>query len=609
MYQFDKIKLVIWDLDDTFWVGTFSEGEIIIPDICRKLIERLTDIGVVNSICSKNDWEPIKERLKEEKLLDYFVFSSVNWEAKGNRVKQLIKDMQLRSANVLFLDDNPSNREEVRYFCPDIMTEGPEIIPHLLEDTMLVSKLDLEHKRLAQYRILEEKRQEKAQYSSNEAFLMKSNICVKIEHNCQEQIERIHDLILRSNQLNFTKVRSSMQELEGLLNDPMVETGYVSVTDRFGDYGIVGFYALKDGALAHFVFSCRTLGMGIEQYTYHYLNRPKLNIIGEVISDLSSEQPPKWINQNVEAVHAEKMKIRSLHEHMVLVKGPCDLFQIYPYIAQTELFDTEFTYTTDTGLVVESAGHTTNIVEAYRLSEVQKKCITDELPFVDIGMYSDKIFKNPYKVVFISILTDANLGVYQRKQTGERFAFMEYLYPLTDPNNWDAFIAGKYNCCGFHFTREILEQFSQQYEYIGRNSPERIVENLKFIKGRLKDDCILVVMLGGELYYEKNAFEAYKDRHIVHKRINDAIREWAASTDGIQLMDVNRYLTGQSCFYDHFNHYVKPVYYKLAEDMVRIVNECTGSSIKETSKIKMIQIRIKEFLAPIYYKLRGLARK
>ena len=153
MYQFDKIKLVIWDLDDTFWVGTFSEGEIIIPDICRKLIERLTDIGVVNSICSKNDWEPIKERLKEEKLLDYFVFSSVNWEAKGNRVKQLIKDMQLRSANVLFLDDNPSNREEVRYFCPDIMTEGPEIIPHLLEDTMLVSKLDLEHKRLAQYRI------------------------------------------------------------------------------------------------------------------------------------------------------------------------------------------------------------------------------------------------------------------------------------------------------------------------------------------------------------------------------------------------------------------------------------------------------------------------
>lgn len=609
MYEFNKIKLVIWDLDDTFWVGTFSEGEVIIPDVCRKLIERLTDIGVVNSICSKNDWKPVKERLEKEKLLDYFVFPSVNWEAKGNRVKQLIKDMQLRSANVLFLDDNPSNREEVRYFCPDIMTESPEVLHHLLEEAISAKKLDLEHKRLAQYRILEKKRQEKVQYNSNEAFLMESNIRVKVEHNCQEQIERIHDLILRSNQLNFTKVRSSMQELESLLTNPMVKAGYVLVTDRFGDYGIVGFYAVKDNTLVHFVFSCRTLGMGIEQYIYHYLKRPKLKIVGEVISDLSSEQPPKWINQNIEEVHTEKMKINSLREHMVLVKGPCDLFQIYPYIAQTQLFDTEFTYTTDAGLVVESAGHTTNIVEAYRLSEPQKKCVIGELPFVDIGMYSDKIFQNPYKVVFISILTDANLGVYQRKQTGERFAFMEYLYPLTDPNNWDAIIEGKYNCCGFQFTKEILKRFSQQYEYIGRNSPKQIVENLKFIKGHLNDDCTLVIMLGGELYYEKNVFEAYKDRHVVHKDINDAIRKWVALTDGIKIIDVNRYLTDQSCFYDHFNHYVKPIYYKLAEDMVCIVNECTGSSIKETSKIKMIQVRIKELLAPIYYKLRKLVRK
>lgn len=609
MYQFDKIKLVIWDLDDTFWKGTFSEGEIMISDVCRKLVKRLTDIGVVNSICSKNDWEPIEERLREEKLLEYFVFPSVNWEPKGNRVKQLIKDMQLRPVNVLFLDDNPSNREEVRYFCPDIMVGSPEEIPDLLEAAMSSSKYDYEHKRLTQYRILEEKKQEKAQYSSNEDFLMESNICLKIENNCKVHLERIYDLILRSNQLNFTKVRSSMRELEELLNDPMVESGCVSVTDRFGDYGIVGFYAISDDTLVHFVFSCRVLGMGIEQYVYHYLGRPRLIIVGEVISDLSAEQPPKWINQNTKEAHVEKMKISSLRKHMVLVKGPCDLFQIYPYIAQTDLFDTEFTYTTNTGLVVESIGHTTNIVESYRLSEVQKKRIISELPFVDIGMYNDNIFQYPYKVVFISILTDANLGVYQRKKTGERFAFMEYLYPLTDTRYWDDFISGKRNCCGFHFTKEILEQFSLQYEYIGRNTPENIVENLKFIKAHLGDDSTLVIMLGGELYYEKNEFEAYEDRHVVHKYINDAVREWALSIEGVQLMDVNKYLTDQKCFYDHFNHYIKPVYYKLAEDMVRIVNECIGSSIKETTKIKMVQIRIKEFLAPIYYKLRKMIRK
>ena len=55
MYQFDKIKLVIWDLDETFWKGTFSEGNVEIPDRNRNLLALLTDIGIVNSICSKND--------------------------------------------------------------------------------------------------------------------------------------------------------------------------------------------------------------------------------------------------------------------------------------------------------------------------------------------------------------------------------------------------------------------------------------------------------------------------------------------------------------------------------------------------------------------------
>ena len=53
MYQFEKIKLIIWDLDDTFWKGTLSEGGVIIPDEHINLIKNLTDAGIVNSICSK----------------------------------------------------------------------------------------------------------------------------------------------------------------------------------------------------------------------------------------------------------------------------------------------------------------------------------------------------------------------------------------------------------------------------------------------------------------------------------------------------------------------------------------------------------------------------
>lgn len=609
MYQFEKIKLIIWDLDDTFWKGTLSEGGVELPEEHIRLVKRLTDIGVMNSICSKNDWDKVKEELTRNDLLGHFVFPSVNWESKGNRVKQLITDMQLRPANVLFLDDNHLNREEVRFFSPDIMAEGPEIIPQLLKDASLSTKNDLSHSRLKQYKVLQEKKNEKQNYSSNEEFLRESNIHLTINHDSVNQIERIHDLVQRSNQLNFTKVRSSLDELVSIVQSKAIESGYVSVQDRFGDYGIVGFYALQNGVLLHFVFSCRILGMGIEQYVYNNLNRPALKIVGEVISDLSCEGLPNWINQSVKAENAEKMKINQLKEHMVMVKGPCDLFQIYPYIANTEMFDTEFSHITEKGIGIESTSHTTHMVEAFRLTPQEKQHVVDEVPFVDIDIYSDKMYRIPYKVIFISILSDPNLGVYRRKETGERIAFVEYIQPITDPNNWDGLITGKLLTNGFSFTYEILKKFSENWEFIGRNTPQMVVENLEYIRRKLNTDCVLTIMLGGELYYEKNTYQAYMDRHIVHRELNTAIRNWAQGKNNVRLMDVNKYLTDQSCFYDHFNHYIKPVYYKLAEEMVQIVNESTGCSIKETSKLKMIQVRLKEILAPIYQKVRDLTRK
>lgn len=74
-------------------------------------------------------------------------------------------------------------------------------------------------------------------------------------------------------------------------------------------------------------------------------------------------------------------------------------------------------------------------------------------------------------------------------------------------------------------------------------------------------------------------------------------------------MDVNKYIVDQNSFYDHFNHYIKPVYYALAAEMVDIVNEVTGSHISETSKSKMLLIRLKEILAPAYYKVKGIIEK
>ena len=610
MYKTDKIKLIIWDLDDTFWNGTLSEGEVSIPEESVQLLKESTDAGIINSICSKNDPEQVEKRFKEEGLLDYFVFPSVNWESKSSRVREIILNMQLREENVLFLDDNHFNIEEVKYYCPKIMTAGPDSIKDLLHDIKTSGKKDPEHKRLKQYKILEQKKTEKEHFTSNEEFLRDCQIRVEIKHDCKEHISRIHDLILRANQLNFTKVRCSEEELEALLQDTTIQSGYAEVSDRFGEYGIVGFYAIKDNILQHFVFSCRTLGMGIEQYVYQYLGRPELKPVGEVISDLSEENAPYWINMNkpTNRDSGNRMRIKELKEHTVLVKGPCDLFQIYPYIADTEMFDTEFTYTTAKGLVVESVGHTTNIREAGRLTKEQKNLVLREVPFTDAGMYSDNIFQRAYKVIFLSILTDANLGVYARKGTGESFAFLEYNHPLTDPANWDAYVKNEYLTGGFKYTEKILKEFSEKYDFLGRNTPDQIVQNIDYIRNKIHKETLLVIMLGGEIPYEKNTNEAYNDRHIVHKEINDKLKDYASKTENVRLIDVNKYITGQESFYDHFNHYIKPVYYHLAEEMVDIINESLQSDIRNTNRAKMVLIRAKEIMAPLYYKIRKVVK-
>ena len=115
-------------------------------------------------------------------------------------------------------------------------------------------------------------------------------------------------------------------------------------------------------------------------------------------------------------------------------------------------------------------------------------------------------------------------------------------------------------------------------------------------------------MLGGELYYEKNMNPAYQDRHLVHRAMNEKIRAWAERKNNVRLMDINKYLVDQNSFYDHFNHYTKPVYYAMAAEMVAIVNEWTGSKIHETSKLKMAAVRAKEILAPLYHRVKGIIK-
>lgn len=606
--DFSKIKLIIWDLDETFWRGTLSEGKVTLSDENKSLILNLTDIGIVNSICSKNFEEQAITELDKYGLSDYFVFKSINWEPKGGRIKNIIDDMKLRCSNVLFIDDNLSNLEEAKFFCEGIMVAGPEMIDELIIWTENQDKRDSDHKRLKQYKILEEKNKSKKKFSTNEDFLFSSNIKLEIHSDCLPKAERIQELVMRSNQLNFTKKRDSLEEIKELLSDNSYKNGYVTVKDNFGDYGLVGFFSVKENRCVHFLFSCRTLGMGVEQYVYNYLGRPDLEISGEVISDLSSEELPGWINQDIAEKKFDNFSVEDIKKHTVLIKGPCDLYQIFPFIQKSDCIDTEFTYVLENGSTVESTGHTTHIVEALRISKTQKQKIVDELPFMDMGAYCDNIYKLPYKVVVLSLLQDCNLGVYKRKGSGERFAFLEYTSDMTNPDNYDMLINKKCNVGGFDFTKDFLDDFSKKYEFEGRNTPEKILENIKYIRKNLNPECALVLMLGTETYYDMGDNPAYKDRHIFHKEMNDLVRSWAATQELVELVDVNRYVTGPESYYDHINHFIKPVYYDMAKEIVGLINKYSNNYVKKTGKWKILYMKLHDCIGDKIYSLRRKIR-
>ena len=72
-----RVKLIIWDMDETFWSGTLTEGEVHVSDAMDRLIRDLSSRGIVNSISSKNDWDAVASVLAEMgDLGDYFVFNN-----------------------------------------------------------------------------------------------------------------------------------------------------------------------------------------------------------------------------------------------------------------------------------------------------------------------------------------------------------------------------------------------------------------------------------------------------------------------------------------------------------------------------------------------------
>jgi len=540
----DQIKLVIWDLDDTFWSGTLSEGGGVSISENLELVKELSDRGIVNSICSKNDFKCACDRLVEQGVWDLFVFPSIDWTNKGGRIKQIVDDMQLRPTNVLFVDDNVNNREEAAFACDGINVADPSELPELVTSPAFEGKNDKAHSRLKQYKVLEEKTEARKASASNDEFLMQSEIKCEIVRDWRGEVDRAHELIMRTNQLNFTKDRISAEETAALF-DVADDSGLVHVSDKYGDHGFVGFFAVVGGECVQFCFSCRTMGMGIEQYVYASIGFPKLKVVGEVANELNSSDMPTWINQHEVAPadrsevvdHAAEGQLASL-----LIYGGCILRPVQAY-CEGELGASEAIYDTPGNYLPA-----TNISGVWSIGAEDRQHILDNVSALNAQTWDTRLASPQFGFMLICMQTGATrneLSFYKyvkKDGSGQHF----YTDKLTEMNA----------------NTDILEQYVET-----QVTADDIYTELCFISDHLDGKLVILTLPD----YER--LDAGKDREYWDRlKLNEVAERVATEKDNILLLDMRKYMRSPADSYDgNIAHYNREIGWKIALGLIELM--------------------------------------
>jgi FkbH-like protein len=271
-------KLVVWDLDETLWRGTLAEdgveGVTPRPEAVAA-IRTLDERGVLQSIASKNDPREVDAALTAFGLADYFLHPQAHWSPKSGSIAAIAGALDLGLDSVVFIDDQPFERAEVQAAHPAVRT-----LPHTAVGAIAAHPwFDLpvtpeSRRRRSLYR--EEARRSAAYESAGGdylAFLRASDITLTIAPLEAEDVERVYELSQRTNQLNFNGTRFSRAEVEALMTDPARTALVLRCTDRFGDYGLIGFATadLAAGRLLDFFMSCRVQRKRVEHAAFAWL--------------------------------------------------------------------------------------------------------------------------------------------------------------------------------------------------------------------------------------------------------------------------------------------------------------------------------------------------
>jgi FkbH-like protein len=283
-------KCLVLDLDDTLWGGVVGEsgvagiklGSTYPGNVYREFQEAVLELqrrGILLAINSKNNPADVDEVFATHPDMvlrkEHFASMRVNWRDKPANLVEIARELNIGVDSLVFFDDNPVERAQVRQTLPEVLTlEVPSDPGHyvrVLKESGAFERLSLtdeDRRRGLMYQEESARRQLLETSASLEDFLQSLQVRVSILPVDQFSFPRVLDLLHKTNQFTMTTRRHSSAQLAAMIEDPQSGVFSLRSGDRFGDNGIVGVAIVQareaTACVDSFLMSCRVIGREIE---------------------------------------------------------------------------------------------------------------------------------------------------------------------------------------------------------------------------------------------------------------------------------------------------------------------------------------------------------
>ena len=284
-------KALAIDLDNTLWGGVLGEdglaGLEIGPEfpgnvhlrIQRELLE-LKERGIVLVLLSKNNATDVEEAFSSLPgmilKLEDFAVRKINWEPKSENLRAAAAELRLGLDSFAFIDDSDYEREQMRQLNPRVLILNQNSDPlrtlnTLWEtdafDSLFLTKED--RQRQHDYRV-RQAREIGAHQDDLEGFFKSLEMAAIIEPVGPGNLDRVANLLAKTNQFNLTTRRHSRPEVARLAEAAGSIALVLRLRDKFGEQGIIGLVIAVPGKeeqsliIDSLLVSCRALGRGVE---------------------------------------------------------------------------------------------------------------------------------------------------------------------------------------------------------------------------------------------------------------------------------------------------------------------------------------------------------